>query len=813
MLTTLNDVRFALRVLRRQPSFAIVAILTLALGIGATTAIFTAVNAVLLTSLPFRDPGDLYRLRTELTDGRPTDGQVSPLALTRLNALSDIVLHASGAFRYEASFEDASGNPVQILAQGVMSRFFEGFGRPMALGRSFVAEEETPGVDATAVVISHRVWQTLYGGEPEIIGRSVLVEQFSFTIVGVAGEGFNFPGGADVWVALPMNPEFPAPLFDGYVRVRPGVTHARLEAALGPLSRTLQDEAPAANRNLVLTTEPLLDSIVGPLGPTLLVIFAAAALLLVIACVNVTSLLLARGVMRAREVAVRVALGAGGGRIFRQLLTESLVIAAAGAIGGIGVALIGQTVLLRAGASELPRLADVSVDLTVLLFAVAVTLVTGLVVGFAPALRLARTDVRSLVNEAARGGAQGPTTRRLLNGLVVVQITLALILSIGAALLVTSFRNLQHTDGGYSTDGRIVFSLALPMGTCQDYDRIADWYGDLLDRLEATMGVTHVGSASTVPLGPELDFVVDFWLAGQAQPASGEASRARQRAASPGFFESMGIQLLRGRGFTSGDRRDTPGVCLVDEVFARRYFPGQDAVGQRLVTRTNPEPPGNPLFTMRPAELEIVGVVRGVRYASPGVDPEPTFYVPADQLTPRRQTVVVDTALIDPTGLMAGVREAVREADPLLPVEFFAMGALVDRALSRQRLGMTLVSLFGVGALFLAAIGTYGVMAYAVSQRSSEFAVRSAMGAEPRHLFRMVLRQGGRLGLIGVVTGIAVSAATGRVVESQLYGVSASDLTVIAGTAIALLVVAIAATTGPAARASRIDPASVLRGN
>ncbi len=334
MLTTLNDVRFALRVLRRQPGFAIVAILTLALGIGATTAIFTAVNAVLLTSLPFRDPGDLYRLRTELTDGRPTDGQVSPLALTRLNALSDITLHASGAFRYEASFEDASGNPVQILAQGVMPRFFEGFGRPMALGRSFVAEEETPGVDATAVVISHRVWQTLYGGEPEIIGRSVLVEQFGFTIVGVAGEGFNFPGGADVWIAVPMNPEMPTPLFDSYVRVRPGVTQARLEAALGPLSRTLQDEAPAANRNLVLTTEPLLDSIVGPLGPTLLVIFAAAALLLVLACVNVTSLLLARGVIRAREVAVRVAMGAGGGRIFRQLLTEALVIATCGAIGG-----------------------------------------------------------------------------------------------------------------------------------------------------------------------------------------------------------------------------------------------------------------------------------------------------------------------------------------------------------------------------------------------------------------------------------------------------------------------------------------------
>ena len=807
----LQDVRFALRVLRRQPGFAVVAILTLALGIGATTAIFTAVNAVLLTSLPFRDSGDLYRLRTAFTDGRPTDGQVSALAQTRLNALSEIVLHTSGTFRYEASFEDASGNPVQILAQAVLPRFFEVFGRPMALGRSFVTEEQTPGDPPTAVVLSHRVWQTLYGGEPEIIGRSVLVEQLNFTIVGVAPEGFNFPSGADVWVALTFNPETPVLLFDGYVRVRPGVTQARLEAALGPLSRTLQDEAPAANRNLVLTTEPLLDSIVGPLGPTLLVIFAAAALLLVIACVNVTSLLLARGVIRAREVAVRVAMGAGGGRIFRQLLTESLVIAACGAIGGIGVALIGQTLLLRAGAGELPRLADVSVNPTVLLFAVAVTLVTGLVVGFAPALRLARTDVRSLVNEAGRGGLQGPMTRRLLNGLVVVQVTLALILSIGAALLVTSFRNLQQTDGGYSTDGRIVFSLALPMGTYQDYDRVADWYANLLDRLEATVGVTHVGSASTVPLGQELDFVSDFWLAGQAQPAPGEALRARQRAASPGFFESMGIPLLRGRGFTSSDRRDRPGVCLVDEVFARRYFPGEDPVGKRLVTRANPEPPTNVLFTMRPAELEIVGVVRSVRYASPGVEPESTFYVPAGQYTPRRQTVVVETPLTDPTGLMAGVREAVHEADPLLPVEFFAMGALVDRALSRQRLGMTLVSLFGVAALFLAAIGIYGVTAYAVSQRSGEFAVRAAMGAEPRHIFRVVLRQGGRLALIGVVAGIAVSTAAGRVVESQLYGVSASDLTVIAGTAIALLGVAIAAAAVPAARASRIDPASALR--
>lgn len=805
----LQDLRFALRTLAGQPSFALVAVLTLALGIGATSAIFTAVNAVLLRGLPFPNPTQLYSLRTAMTDGRVTGGQTSVAEFNRLNE-TQVVQRAAGAFRYELSVVDETGTPVKALGYGVTEGFFEVFGRPMALGRSFTTEEHAPG-GPDGIVLSHRAWQTLFGGKADILGKSIPVEGGTNTVVGVAPEGFNFPGGADAWFNLKFPPTFTGHIFDGYVRVRPDVTTESFRAALGPISTALEEQFPGANNHRILVADPLSDTIVGPLRGTLLVVFAAAALLLLIACVNVTSLLLSRGVVRSREIALRVAIGAQRGRIFRQLLTESVTLAAIGAVGGILVAIVGLVLLLRAGASSLPRVDEIGPDPLVLGFAVVATLLTGLVVGFAPALRLVRTDMRSLMNEGGRGSSGGPATHRLLNGLVVTEIALAVVLTVGAVLLVTSFRNLQRTDGGFRAENRLVFDLSLPMATYTDYDRVADWYNRLLDRLGTMPGVTHAAATSTVPLGPELDFVGNFWWSDEGQPPVEERPRARRRSVSPGFVDAMGISLVSGRQLAATDRRDTPGVCLVDETFVRRYTPGKHPLGRRLVWRTTPTPGQNPLGRTIPGSCEIVGVVRSVKFAGMNVDPEPTYYLPLDQVTLRRQGIVVATTLADPKSLIGNVRMAIREADPMVSTEFHDMQALVDRSLTRQRLSMTLVMLFGLGALVLAGIGIYGVMAYSVAQREGEFSVRAALGAQPADLRKLVFRQGAIVGGIGVALGVGSAIIGGRLVQSQLYGVAAADPITIGGVSIVLLLIVAGSTIVPALRASRVSAARVLR--
>lgn len=806
-----QDLRFALRALVRQPLFASISVLTLALGIGATGAIFTAVNAVLLRSLPYPEPSELYSLRTAMTDGRVTGGQVSPAEMARLNETPQFVHRAAGAFRYELSIVDESGAPVKALGYGVTPGFFDVFGVPMALGRGFTSEEHAAGGPSN-IVLSHRAWQTLFGGRADILGKAIPVEGGTNTVVGIAPEGFNFPGGSEAWFNLKIPPSMTGHIMEGYVRTRDGVTPEAFRGALVTISKGLQEQFPAANNNRVVVADSLRDVVVGPMRSTLLIVFGAAGLLLLIACVNVTSLLLARGVVRSRELAVRAAIGAQRGRLLRQLLTESTLLAAIGAVAGIVVAATGLTLLMRAGAATLPRVNEIGLDPAIVGFAIAATLVTGLLVGLVPALRLVRTDLRSLMNEESRGSSGGPTTHRLLNGLVIGEIALAFVLTVGAALLVTSFRNLQKTDGGFRGDGRLVFDVSLPMTTYTDYDRVADWYSRLLDRLAAVPGVTSAGATSTVPLGPELDFVTNFWFADEGQPPVEQRPRARRRAVSPGFFDAMGVPLVAGRGLAHTDRRDSPGVCVVDESFVRRYAPEGSPLGRRIVTRTTPKPTSNPLGMTRPPDCEIVGIVRSVKFAGLGLDPEPTFYHPVEQVTLRRQGVVLATALPDPRALIGNVREAVREADPVVSTEFHVMQALIDRSLVRQRLSMTLVALFGVGALALAAVGIYGVMAYSVAQRQGEFGVRAALGAQPEDLRKLVFAQGARVGALGIALGVVVAVVAGRVLQSQLYGVVAGDPVTIASAAMVLLLVVVGSTVVPAIRASRVDASRMLRG-
>ena len=807
----LQDLRLALRGLRLQPGFSVVAILTLALGVGATTAIFSAVNAVALKPLPFREPENLYSFRTRLSDGRITAGTVSQLELTRLNAMTDIVEAATGSLRYEGSIVDRAGNPIRAVLQGVSPRFFTTFGVPMAAGRDFTEAELGPGEGQFAAIISSRAWRTWFGGDPSIMGQSVTMEGGPVTLVGVAGEGFNFPGGADLWFTIRFPTENTGHNSDGFVRLKPGVSIERARAAFEPLALQLQKDFPNANANRLFEVRPLIDTVVGPLRSTLLIVLAASGLLLIVACINVTSLLLSRGVVRARDVAVRVALGAGRWRIVRQLLTESLVLAVAGAAAGLALAWLGITLMLRVGASELPRLGDVTLDRTALVFALATTIGTGLIVGFAPALRLMRTDIKSLVNESGRGSAGGRATHRLLNGLVIAEIAMAIVLTIGAALLVKSFWNLQRTDAGFTPGGRIAFEVSLPVFTYDDWNRISDWYADLIDRIKAVPGVDTAGAISSAPLGPELDSVIAFWNAATGMVPIEQRPRAKRRSVSPDFFKAAGISMVAGRSFTDIDRRNTPGVAIVDEVFARQVFPGGNAIGSRVVFRATPAPAENPIGIVRPQEAAIVGIVRSVRFASVGADPEPTIYLPIEQVARRQLIVVVATRLADPGGLIASVRQAVRKGDPTLAINYYDLGRLVHRSLARERMSMTLLSIFGVVALVLAAIGIYGTMAYSVAQRRGEFAVRAALGAEPSGIRRLVLAQGRTFGLIGAAVGLAIAAGAGRFLQSQLFGVSAFDVMVLTAVTALMLAVVVGSTLLPAWRASRVKASSVLR--
>lgn len=806
----LQDLRFALRSLRREPVFAAVATLTLAFGVGATTAIFTAVNAVLLSQLPFANADRLFAVRTEMTDGRATDGAVSPAEVAALGGTADIVEQAGGTFDYEASLIDASGNPLRVSTQAVVGHFFEAMGTPIARGRSFI-DDDYLADQPSAVIISHRAWTAWFNADPNVVGSQITVEGRSIQVVGIAEDGFNFPSGTDVWVCIPVPPTNPAHLVAGVLRVRPGITGEQLEAALATLSASLQLEYPVANDHRVLRSTPLQDAVVGPLGTTLIIVLIAAGLLLFVACVNVTSLLLSRGVVRTREVAVRVALGASRWRIVRQLLIESMTLAGVGTAAGVALAAGFLSILLAAGASELPRLNEVRMDATLLGFAVAVTAVTGLLVGFAPALRLMRTDVKTLVNESGRSGGAGPGTHRVLRGMVVAEIALAVLLTVGAALLVRTFQNLQNTDPGFDADGRIVFELTLPVFAYQDYDEIADWMAVLIDRVSALPGVRDAGTISSAPFGAELDFLTQFWFARDGVPPVEERPRARQRSVSPDLFAATGIQVRAGRPFDRSDRRDAPGVVIVDELFASRYLPEGEAIGRRVVTRQNPNPVAGPLNMQRPAEAEIVGIVESVQFAAPGVPAEPTLYYPLEQRTGRRQIFVVRTELDDPSGLIANVRQAVREADPMLAVEYYDMGQLLYLATARERVSMILLTLFGVGALLLAAIGIYGIMAYTVEQRRGEYAVRAALGAEPGSIMRLVLAEGRRLAIAGLVLGLGTSLLAGRYLESQLFGLSATDPVVLAGVVGLVLVLVGLSTLEPARRASKVTAASVLR--
>lgn len=793
--------RLAVRSLRRQPAFALAAIATLAVGIGATTAIFATVNAVLLRPLPYPSSDDLRTVADPFVDGRWASGLLSGVEILRLNDPSLSIVHATGSTTgTPVTVIQKDDTPVAAMLFAVSEGFFELFGLPMTAGRAFSSSEHAAG-GTPGAVLSYRLWRDTFGGDRAIVGKPIRLANGPLTVIGVASPEFDIPHGADLWTNAIVSPQSTGHGFMGYLRVKPGTPPDRLRDQMAGVMVGLSRDYGAAVAGRRYEVRSLASAIVGDLESILVVVLAGAVLLLAMACVNVTNLLLARGAMRVREMAVRVALGASRIRVVRQLLTESLVLSAAGTLVGLLLAYLGTRLLLVLGASELPRLERVSFDVQVLAFALATMLATTLLVGFAPALRLAGTNLRTLTNEGGRSATSGGSAHHLLKTLVVAEIVLAMTLVAGAGWLVRSFVNLGTASPGFVADGRLVFDLTLPSSKFPAPGQATVWSQELMDRLRAVRGVTTVATTGTFPLGPDNSGKGYVGILGEPvdldRPLAG-----RQYRISRDFFDAMGTRMLSGRPFSSDDRQGTPLVAIVNQTFVRRYFAGRDPLNVKI-TFGYPDP--------RRTTFTVVGVVEDVKYVSLAAAADPAFYVPEMQAGYLRQTVVLRTSLADPAAIAPTVRAVVKAMDPLLPVDFRSLSDMLSASLSRQRLGMVLMLLFAGVALALAAVGIYGVIAYTSAQRTAEVATRMALGATRRSVFWLILRQGRTLAILGTATGLLAAYGAGRVVSSRLYEVRAADSLILAAAATLVLGVALLAIVLSAGRAAQVDPATVLR--
>jgi predicted permease len=816
----LQDVRFALRSLRRSPAVPLAAIATLAVGIGATTAIFATLNAVLLKPLPYPAAEDLYNIRTTLIDGRVTTGMLSNGEISRLNDPHLSILRAAGMQTTDLTLLHEDGTPQHITIYGVTEGFFDLFGLPMTLGgfthQNFVPPPPPPqnpqgGAGQTAqavpvappvVVISYRVWQNLYHSDPNIVGKAIRFAEVATTIAGVAPRDFDTPHGGDFWFSQQLDKDNINHFFDGFMRLKRGVAIERANSEMASVMQGLARDFPASDFNRAYVTKPLVASVVGDLGPILVIVMSATGLLLLLACVNVANLLLARGAARAREMAVRVSLGAARGRIVRQLLTESALLCGAGAVLGTLVAYVGVRTLLVMGASKLPRLDVVAFDQRVLVFVLATVVVSSLLVGFAPALRLAATDLRTLLNESGgRSASGGRTTSRWLSAMTVAEIALAIVLVAGAGWLVRGFASLRNTDLGFLAEKRLIFDVSYQGPKYPNGDAVRTASGVLIERLRTLPGVTAVGATSNFPLKgtPENSLIVQ--LHGEPLDPAHPVG-ARQRFVGQGYFASMGTALLQGRDFGPDDRTATTPVAIINKTFVKRYLSGRDPIGQRFAAGYPAPNPRN--------EVVVIGVVDDVRQKSVKDEAEPAFYSPLAQVPLRRQTMVVASSLTDVATLESAIRDEVRRLDPQIAVEFERVTDLVSGTIRRQQLGMTLMLIFGIVAVLLAAVGIYGVVAYAVSERRGEMATRLALGATPSSVFWLVMKQGGTLALIGTAIGFGVAYLSGRIVASQIYLIRASDPLMLSAAIVVVVGIAGLATMIPAWRASRLNPSGVL---
>ena len=804
----MKDIRYALRGLRNHPTFSSVAILTIALGIGSVTAIFSVVDAVLLRGLPYEAPEKLVRVWSTNRERAVERGFMSPPDIAdfeeRIRTVSDMAAFSEA----ELALIDPEGTAVKVSGTWAAENLFRVLGVGALMGRTLTPGDGAPGAPRV-MVLGHEFWQNRFGADPDIVGRSLTVEEDQYTVVGVMPQGFDFPGSSSFWLNryLLAYPGRYARWMDVVGRLGDGVDLGTAREDFARVASQLEEEYPQTNRAYTTTVVPLDEAVVGDTRATLLVLLGATVLLLLVACANVVNLLLSRMADRGQEIALRTALGAGRVRLGRQLLTESLVLSAVGAVVGVAVASLGIGALVSLGPESLPRLDEVQLNARVLLFSLAATAVTGVIFGLAPVARLMRTDIRGALQDGARGSTGRRATGRGM--LVVAQLAVAVMLVVGAGLLTRSFIELLDTEPGFDATNLLTLRVDLPSRAYADLDRVADFPAEIIARLESLPGVGSVAATGTLPLEREIPFLGNFFVQDRVAPEQGEEPIAHYRQVSPGYLGTMGIDLLSGRDFDALDDREATGVALVDQALATRYFPGEDPIGKVI----DGLPPHVALGGFFPPSFEIVGVVQDVKYFGLSQPSDPSLYLPLAQAPFRRISFTLRTTA-DSESLVAMVRREIHATDPTVPISRIStMERIVSTSVARERFSMLLLMMFAAAALVLASVGVYGVMSYGVSQRTAELGVRIAMGAEPEDVLGLILKQGALLAAVGVGLGLLGAGLLSRVMASQLYGIGATDPATYAAGAGTLFAVALAAVYVPARRAARLDPVVALSGD
>jgi len=805
-----RDARYGLRLLRRAPGFTAVAVAALALGIGANAAIFSVVDGVLLRPLPFPDSGRIVAVqplstatavRAKLAGSYPDffDWKAQSRSFSAMASHRGIGATLTGV------------TPAAHLSgQLVSSDFFTVLQVVPALGRGFVAADDRPGV--RVVVLSHGAWQTRFGGDPGIVGRVITLEGRPNTVIGVMPPGFRFPldeSAPDFWSSISVDAEGDKPwtgnrgltTLDVIARLAPEATLESASAEMNAIARNLARQYPDDDRDHAeARVLPELERLTGGVRAPLLVLLGAVGCVLLIACANVASLLLARGTARHRELAIRAAIGAGRERVARQLMTESLVLSLLGGAAGLLLALFGTRWLLHLSVSNIPRLDDVGLDVRVFAFTLAVSVLTAILFGVAPAMRLSRTDLAETLKEGGRGSEGGAGHTRFRSGLVVAETAIAAVLLTGAGLLLESFRRLENVSPGFEPRGIVTFDTSLPESAYPE-DRQARFYDDLVAAVRERGGVRSAAAIFPLPLG-SARIGISFQIEGHPVAKADEPASAF-RQVTPGYFGTLGIPILEGRDFTSRDDKTGPPVIIVNRTFARRYFPGESALGKRIH-------PG----IARDGESvtrEIVGVVGDVKHRGLGEEDEPEFYFPHRQLSIADMTVVARVEG-DPKILQRDARAIVASLDKDVPVyHAYELNDYLLDAVAQPRFNALLLSVFAGVALVLTAVGLYGVLAYAVALRTREIVIRMALGARRADILRMVVRRGLGLALTGVGVGLLAALLTMRLLRGLLFQVAPTDPATFVASGLVLAAVAFAASWFPAHRATRFNPMEALR--
>jgi putative ABC transport system permease protein len=808
-MNTLQDIRYGFRMLIKRPGFTIIVVLTLALGIGANTAIFSAVDAVLLNPLPYKDPDRLVAVwetnrqlspemwdRNEVAVGNFRDWRSRNQVFDQLGSLFYADVNLTGV-----------GEPERIKSCVVTTNFFQVLGMQPMIGRSFLPEEEKPG-SPRVVILSSGLWERLFGSDPNLTNKSLTLNGNPVAVIGVMPQGFDlqFPTNmrVDMWLPMridPANFDRNAHYLYALARLKPGISRDQAQSELNLIATQLQQQYPETNAQKAVNIVPLRKQLVGKVESYLYLLFGAVGFVLMIACANVAGLLLARVTARHKEVAVRIALGASRWRIIRQLLTESIILSALSGLLGLVFAYAGIRLLVALTPPDVPRLHEIGLYIPVFLWTLVISIFTGVLFGLAPALQASRPDLNDALKKSAgrnQGGFQRGGFRNLL---IVSEVALALLLSVGAGLMIKSFLRLQQVSPGFEANNLLTMNIALPRQKYQQPQQANAFFDQLAERIKTLPGVKSVSGIDPLPFSNS-NATTGFLIEGAPAVPLAERPDVGERAVTPAYFETMGIPVLKGRSFTAQDRDNTPHVIIVNEALASRYWPNQDVIGKRLGFEEDPS---------KQSWREIVGVVGNVKHQGLEAEAKPEVYFPYQQLPKNFMSVVVRTSS-DPVSMISAIRSQVFTVDKDQPVfDIMTMDQRLAKSVASSRFVMLLLGTFSVLALGLAAVGLYGAMAYLVTQRTQEIGLRMALGARRIDVFKLVVGKGMRLAMIGTAIGLVASLALTRVMGTLLFEVTPTDALTFVIVSVVLLTVALLACYIPARRATNVDPLTSLR--